>query len=183
VHDQTEATWIGQAKAGDRHAFAELVRHYWGRIFRWLCGMEGCAHRAEDLTQEVFVKAWQALPGYRDVNFRAWLFRIARNCLIDEKRGRHCSRTEALPADLSGNEPEPVERALANEFQAEIEEACRKLPGPIRSAFLLAVEEKMTYAEIAEALEIKEATARWRVYKARRLLMRTLGSTKDSKNP
>lgn len=182
MQDHQEAAWIQQAQSGDRNAFAELAKQYWPRIFRWLRGMQGCAHSAEDLTQEVFVKAWQALPAFDDGNFRAWLFRIARNRLIDSQRGKHAVQTEALPMDLSAPEPEPVDQLLAQEFQLTVEQACRKLPDSIRSAFLLAVEEKMSYAEIAYALDIKEATARWRVYKARRLMMRMLASQRDSKN-
>lgn len=183
VQDQEENTWIRLAQTGDRNAFAELARRYWGRIFRWLEGRGRCAHAAEDLTQEVFVKAWQGLPNFQEGNFRAWLFRIARNSLIDRQRGKCTNPMESLPLALSTREPEPLDNVIAQELGVSVSAACLRLPELVRSAFLLSVEEKMSYAEIALILGITEVTARWRVYKARRLLMQMLSSPRDPKNP
>jgi RNA polymerase sigma-70 factor (ECF subfamily) len=183
VQDEDDKKWIVLAQTGDRNAFAELAKRYWGQIFRWLVGREGCAHAAEDLTQEVFVKAWQGLPSFHEGNFRAWLFRIARNNLIDRLRGKHATPAETLPFGLSSNDPEPVDNVIAQELRISVVEACRKLPELLRSAFLLSVEEKMSYAEIALILEITEVTARWRVYKARRLLLQMLASPRGPKTP
>src|SRR5262249_40714408 len=82
----TEDAWIEQARAGDRAAFTALVDVYWGRIFRWLRGMTRCSHLAEDLTQDVFLKAWTALASFEPgTSFRAWLFRIAANRFVDTR--------------------------------------------------------------------------------------------------
>jgi RNA polymerase sigma-70 factor, ECF subfamily len=183
VQDQEETTWIRLAQTGDRAAFAELARRYWGRIFRWLEGRHGCAHAAEDLTQEVFVKAWQALPDFQEGNFRAWLFRIARNSLIDRQRSKNSAPLATLPPGLSGQEPEPLDNVIAQELSLSVIEACQKLPELVRSAFLLSIEENMSYAEIAHILEITEVTARWRVYKARRLLMQMITTPRGPKQP
>ena len=64
-----------------------------------------------------------------------------------------------------------------------MEEACQMLPDLVRSAFLLSVEEEMSYAEIATILDITEITARWRVYKARRFLLKFLSNDQDLEKP
>ena len=179
MHEGEESTWIRQAQKGDRDAFAELVKRYWARIYRWLQGVTGCAHLAEDLTQDVFVKAWQALPAYQDRYFRAWLFRIARNIWIDNRRTPRDKGAELLPDAAAAKDPEPIEQLMTREHEANVKQACAALPASVRSAFLLWVQEEMPYEEIAEALDITEATARWRVYRARRLLMRVLSSQRD----
>ena len=183
MHEGEESTWIRQAQQGDRNAFAELVKRYWARIHRWLRGVTGCAHGADDLTQDVFLKAWQALPAYKDGYFRAWLYRIARNVWIDSRRTSAAKIVEALPESAAAKDPEPIEELMTREHEASVKQACESLPGSVRSAFLLWVQEEMPYAEIAEALDITEATARWRVYRARRLLMRILSSHRDRGKP
>jgi RNA polymerase sigma-70 factor (ECF subfamily) len=175
-----EATWIRQAQKGDRQAFAELVKAYWGRVFRWLEGVSGCAHAAEDVTQEVFIKVWQALPTYAETgSFRAWVFRIARNSLTDSRRGKGARHPQSLPGDLSTKDPEPLSQLMTEEYEAAVHKACQSLPETVRPAFLLWVQEEMSYEEIAHALEITEVTARWRVYRARHLLMRMLTIQRD----
>lgn len=177
-----ESSWIRQAQLGDREAFAELVKCYWSRIYRWLVGVTACAHTAEDLTQEVFVKAWQALPAFKNENFRAWLFRIARNAWIDSRRTKS-PVSDSQPDDLPGKAPDPLQEMLAREGVLNVQQACQALPNSVRSAFLLWVHEEMPYDEIAQTLDITEATARWRVFRARQLLMRALVGQKDKQTP
>lgn len=181
MQDHEEADWIRLAQSGNRDAYAELVKRYWGRIFRWLQSMGCGAHLAEDLAQEVFLKAWMAMPTFTDSFFRAWLFRIARNAMIDRRRDAAGEPMVPLPVDVSGKQPEPIEQVSAREFQLTVDEACRNLPETFRTAFLLWVQEEMPYEEIAATLDITEVTARWRVYRARRLLLQKLSSRKDPK--
>jgi RNA polymerase sigma-70 factor (ECF subfamily) len=180
VHAPDEAALIRQAQRGDREAFAELVRRYWSGIYHLLHGVTRCAHSAEDLTQDVFMRAWEAMPRYGTGNFRAWLFRIARNRFTDFLREKHSVR--ALPEDTPGKEKEPLVQAIQAEHQSALEHACGLLPEKFRAAFLLFVREEMSHEEIAEVLDISVVTARWRVYKARRLLMRRL-SSRSEHNP
>ncbi len=71
MDDREEQNWAGRARAGDRDAFARLVERYWGRVYRWLHGLTMRRHLAEDLTQEVFLRAWSALPQLRQAGGRA----------------------------------------------------------------------------------------------------------------
>lgn len=177
-----EHHWVLQAQQGDRHAFAALVERYWPRIYRWLHGLTRNAHAAEDLTQEVFLKAWSALPGLEKVGtFRPWLFCIARNCLTNTKRGPRGAKVAALPDSLLAEQPGPSEQAVAREGQVLLEEACGRLPVLFRGAFLLWTQEDMGYPDIAAALEITEETARWRICKARQFLLKELEVYLDRK--
>jgi RNA polymerase sigma-70 factor, ECF subfamily len=176
VDDQEEQAWVERAREGDQKAFAALVDRYWGRIQRWLFSLTRRRHTSEDLTQEVFLKAWSALPALQeDARFRPWLFRIARNCLIDCRRSASNGDVRSLPEDIASSEPEPIHLAVAEESLALVQQACARLPLPYRAALLLWTQEDMSYAEIAQSLNISEGMARWRVCKARQRLLHELG--------
>src|SRR5947209_6262107 len=96
VDEAAEQQWLLRARAGDRQAFAALVEHYWPRVYRWLYGLAGSTHVAEDLAQETFLSAWSALGRFEGTGFRAWLFRIAGNRLIDLQRSPRSQRSEPL---------------------------------------------------------------------------------------
>ena len=182
VHHPDDQSWVLQAQAGDRQAFAALVDRYWGRVYRWLWGLTHNAHLAEDLTQEVFLKAWSALPNLKQpATFRPWLFCVARNCLINVRRGPRGELLQQLPEALSTSQPGPLAEAIENEGRAELEAACQRVPVLFRGAFLLWTQEDMPYPEIAVALGITEETARWRVCKARQFLLKELESYLDRK--
>jgi RNA polymerase sigma-70 factor (ECF subfamily) len=158
---EEEPQLVLRAQKGDRQAFATLIEHYWRRVFRWLYGLTHNTHLAEDLTQEAFLKAWRALDSFQPgASFRAWLFHIARNCLIDGRRGPRSAEGQAL-----------------------LQEACARLPEHFRAAFFLWAHEDLGFAEIAQALGTTEATARWRVFKARLFLLKEVGSYLDKKMP
>ena len=89
-HLQYEARIIEQAVQGDKQAFGQLYEIYAERIFRYLSFRTGSMEVAEDLLCEVFLKAWDALPRFgltnKDHHFKAWLYKIAHNALIDHYR-------------------------------------------------------------------------------------------------
>jgi RNA polymerase sigma-70 factor (ECF subfamily) len=175
VDHADERAAVASARAGDRAAFASLVDMYWERIRRWLWGLTGCHATAEDLTQEVFLKAWSALPRLdADAAFRAWLFRIAQNCFLDSRRSRKLSRAGALPPDLAARGPSPFAAAAEEEDQRLVRRALDGLPSHYRAAYLLWVQEEVPYADIAKILAISEENARWRVCKARQVLLKKL---------
>src|SRR5262249_54230220 len=121
VQPATEREWVGRARDGDRAAFAALVELYWDRIRRWVYSLTRDAARAEDLTQDAFVKAWIGLPALETpATFRSWLFRIARNLALDSQKGPRGVAPQALPETLPGREAEPLERLVERENQARL---------------------------------------------------------------
>ena len=171
-----ESEWIAAAQAGDRAAFARIVEAYWDRLFRWLYHLTRDRHRAEDLTQETFMKALAAMKSFRaGSNFRAWLFRIGHNNFVNLKRSERKSPqqpSEDLPApDTAAG---PLATAADREMLEKVAKAIRDLPTDFRMALMLRAEEGMSFKEVAAVLKITEETARWRVFKARQKLAKVL---------
>jgi RNA polymerase sigma-70 factor (ECF subfamily) len=173
-----EQQWVTRAQAGDRDAFAALVERYWVRLQRWLSCLTHHTQAAEDLTQETFVKAWVGLRALRNAGqFAPWLYRIARNALVDWQR--RTTFTGGLPNSLIGPDQEPAVHLVVDENKELFERACARLPPLFRAAFLLWTQEGFNQAQLAEALETTEETARWRVFKARQLLVKELRGALD----
>lgn len=170
-----EINWVRQAAKGDCKAFGYLVDRYWEPVRRWLYGLTGKEHTAEDIAQETFLKAWLALPALRDmVTFRVWLFQIARRTWIDARRRSGAHKKLALPAEMSSSDPGPLSGLLVDEVQQQVQLALDTLPSNYRAAYLLWTQEELPYVEIAEILNVSEETARWRVCKARQSLLQKL---------
>ncbi len=171
-----ESDWITAAQAGDRPAFARLVDAYWDRLHRWLYHLTRDRHRAEDLTQETFLKALAAIGSFRPgSNFRAWLFRIGHNNFVNLKRSERRT-VVALPDETAGTtaDSDPEKVASDREQLARATAAVAGLPSDFRAALLLRAEQGMSFREVAAVLKITEETARWRVFKARQKLMTVL---------
>jgi RNA polymerase sigma-70 factor (ECF subfamily) len=165
---------IHRAQQGDRQAFAVLAERYWDRLYRWLYHLTHNRHAAEDLVQDTLLKALAGLAGFRTgSNFQAWLFRIAYNGFVNHWRAADRSR-QSFPQQVPARDEGPVEQLLSQEALQMLARALGRLPSDYRAAFLLRVEEGLSFHEIAEVLAIKEETARWRVFKARQKLMTVL---------
>ena len=169
-----EARLIAASQAGDRPAFAELVERYWDRLYRWLYHLTRDPHAAEDLAQESLLKAFAAIRSFRaGSNFRAWLFRIAHNNFVNNRRGQKRVKQQ-LPPELPEHGPGPLEEILGREGVERLTQAVLGLPTDYRSALMLRAEEGLSFRQVAEVLGITEQTARWRVFKARQKLMQVL---------
>ena len=169
-----ENGWLAAAQLGDRAAFARVVHAYWDRLFRWLFHLTHDRHRAEDLTQETFLKALAALKSFRvGSNFRAWLYRIAHNNFVNLKRSDK-RRAGSLPDEsiTADNGPGPVVEAEDRETLKRVTAAIAELPSDFRTALLMRADEGMNFKDIAAVLGITEETARWRVFKARQKLVK-----------
>lgn len=177
MRSPNESNWVRQAAQGDQSAFARLVDEYWEKVRRWLFGLTGRQHLAEDVAQETFLKAWTALPTLREVEtFRVWLFRIARHCWLDARRRSGAQRKVPLTADLQGKQAGPLTEIIGHEAQEKLQIALELLPSKFRAAYLLWTQEELPYSDIAAILGISEETARWRVCKARQSLVLTMTS-------
>src|SRR3954452_20921477 len=104
---------VADARAGDPEAFGEIFDRYHEPVYRFVVSRVHSPSDAEDLTQLVFVKALEALPRYesRGVPFGAWLFRLARNAVIDHLRTSHEHADLAQSVDRAGADAGPDELA------------------------------------------------------------------------
>jgi RNA polymerase sigma-70 factor (ECF subfamily) len=174
---------IRKSQQGSREAFALLIERYWGRLYRWLYHLTHDRHAAEDVAQESFLKAFANLASFRaGTSFQAWLFRIGHNHLINQRR-RDCKTRQPFPQHLPALGEGPDEQVMSREALQLLARAVGRLPADFRAAFLLRVEEGLSFREIAEVLGTSEENARWRVFKARRKLMETLGPQLDTEKP
>ncbi len=178
------SNWVRLAQSGDRAAYSALIGRYWQPVHGWLSGLSGDEHWAEDLTQNTFVRAWQALPSLDSVeSFRVWLFRIARNEWLTGKRTKF-PRTGIHKIDEPVVcKPGPLGDAIDREADGALRDAIRRLAEPYQVAYLLWTHEAMPYSAVASVLDISEETARWRVCEARRRLASELKPLLEPPSP
>jgi len=160
-------------------------------IGRFCTGLVGAPSEAEDLLQETFIQAWNALPQFRaESSVRAWLFGIARKVCASHlrKRDRRSTlfrRFFSRPGEDSDERAEGVDRALLSETQALVNRALMQLRPTLREAVLLHYQAELPTAEVAVALGISPANARKRVSlgigELRELLRPVLMETKEEK--
>jgi RNA polymerase sigma-70 factor, ECF subfamily len=138
-------------------------------IYRYLLRMIGSRERAEELTQDVFLRALKAADGYEERSSeRAWLFRIAHNLRLDE--ARRIQRTPPMSPVDDVAPAAPAQQAL----RASLMQALAMLPDEEREAFVLAEVVGMSYVEIADACAVTTAAIRSRIYRARMQLRAVL---------
>lgn len=160
---------VSRARAGDQAAFSELFEKYHAPILNYLHRMVNDRALAEDLTQDTFIKAYNALGATRqDLAFKAWLYRIATNTAISQLRRKKL--IQWLPfiggdQDLHPSE-ESVERNVTR--QTDIERTLAKLPKHYASVLLLRHYQGLSLAETAAALDITENAAKLRLFRARK---------------
>ena len=178
-----EHVLVSRAQKGDRQAFAALVEQYWDGLYRWLYHVTHHRQAAEALAQEAFLKALAGLGSFQaGSNFRAWLFRIAYNSFLNQRRGEARAR-QFFPETVAALQHGPAEQVMSRESLQVLTRAVGRLPPDFRAAFLLRVDEGLSFREIAGVLQTTEETARWRVFKARQKLMEVLAPQLDREKP
>jgi RNA polymerase sigma-70 factor (ECF subfamily) len=159
---------LRKAQRGDERAFNLIVRAYEQPVYNYVLRLVGDRSLAEDLTQEVFLRVYQGLPGFSDRSrFTTWLFQVTKNRVLDELRALE-RRPRAVVAldDIPPLEvvDQPFERT---ETIDAVWRAVEALTVDLKMALLLRDVVGLSYTEIADALEITLATVKWRIYKAR----------------
>ena len=153
-----------------------LVREHADRVYRLAYRLSGNRVDAEDLTQETFVRVFQALPSFRPGTFEGWLHRITTNLFLDMVRRRRRTSLLALPDEnrLAAPSPGSDQVYLERHLDADIQQALDGLPVAVRAAVVLHDLDQLPYQEIALILGIKAATVRTRIHRGRLLLRATL---------
>ena len=171
--EQVDRDWVQLARDGDHAAYATLVRRHQDRIYRHLLHLTGSREEALELAQEVFIKAWQALPAWRaDAQFHTWLHRIASNLAIDVLRRRKSVPFVALDDDYDApaDVPDPEAQLQTKQRMTALDGALARLTPEHRDIVLLREVEGLTYGELGAALGIDEGTVKSRLARARAAL-------------
>ncbi len=175
--ERSDEDLVADCLAGDRFAFAELVRRHQSRVV-------GMAHRAlrdsalaEDLAQEAFVRAFRSLgkfePGRR---FGPWLMAIAANRIRDHHKSRQRrGEVEFEMDDVSASDSSPVDQAAARELLTRLEAGIGDLPEETREILRLRFKLGYDYEEVAETLGLPLGTIKSRISRARSALRKVLG--------
>jgi RNA polymerase sigma-70 factor (ECF subfamily) len=169
--------FVEAAQQGDPEAFGALFDHFYGPVYRYVAARVGRPSDAEDLAQLVFVKALEALPRYeaRGVPFGGWLFRLARNVVIDHVRTRREHTTLDVVAERAGTDDGPDELALMRQERDSVVLALRRLTPEQREAIELRFFAGLSAKEAAEAMGRQEGTVRGLQFRAIAALRRDLG--------
>lgn len=162
-----------RAQGGDLQAFEALYRANAGRVYALCLRLAGSRPTAEDLTQEVFVRAWRKLGQFRgDAAFGTWLYRLAVNVVMSERRAGPGPGREVLTDDPAALEPVPP--PPAPEVGMDLERAIATLPPGARQVFVLHDVEGHRHEEIARLAGIAVGTSRAHLHRARALLREVL---------
>jgi RNA polymerase sigma-70 factor, ECF subfamily len=169
-----DATLIPRAQAGDIAAFEQLYRDNADRIFALCLRLSGDAARAEELTQDVFVRAWQKLATFRgDSAFSTWLHRLAVNLVLGARRSEGRRLARVVPAEVIDDEIAAPVRTLPGE-KLDLERAIAALPEAARTVFVMHEVEGYGHEEIGRLTGRAEGTCKALLHRARKLLRESL---------
>ena len=177
---------VDAAREGDEAALSELYTLYFPRVYRYILARMGNTYDAEDLAEEVFMRVLEAIGRFqwREAPFSAWLFRIAHNAVISQRRkenarGRSAPLTDGLAVDSAGPD-ELVENRLALN---EIMDAAQGLPDAQRQVIALRFAAELSVAETARAMGKGEGNVKVIQHKAISKLREILGQSSRKKRP
>jgi RNA polymerase sigma-70 factor (ECF subfamily) len=167
---------VEQAKAGNRSAFAQLAERFHGDIFRMVFYRMRSQDDAEDVTQDVFLKAYQKISTIQEAGkFRGWLFSIALNKIRDFQRKKRFralfkaedENIETHPVNNADSaQPDALDHVLRKDFWYQVELIMKKLSHMEREVFMLRFFDHLAINEIAETLKKNESTIKTHLYRA-----------------
>jgi len=176
----TDRELVDRARQGDVDAFGQLVRRHQQRIMRLALHMLRSRSEAEDVAQETFIRAYQALSRFdgRSEPY-TWLYRIAVNLSLNTIRARKTARTSGdandprLEAFMVEQRPEaanPGQTAVARQQYQALAAGIDSLSDTLRTTLILVCVDGLSHEEAAQVLGAPEGTIAWRVHEARRKL-------------
>ena len=165
---------VTRAQAGDVQAFEQLYRDNLGRVYALCFRLAGNPTLAEELTQDVFVRAWQKLGSFRGESaFFSWLYPLAVNVALSERRARRRRTSRVFNTDDLTPFDRP-ERPPGPEGGFDLERALGALPPGARAVFVLHDVEGYKHEEIAELTGVATGTSKAQLHRARKLLKERL---------
>lgn len=180
--DLPESEIIRAAQSGDQSAYDLLVKRYQRQVYRWAFHVVRTHDLADEITQEVFVRTYAALPRVDpDRPLGAWFCRSAVNLALNllrkqQFRSKWAEENRPNPTDFEREASEPDAAFRRRRILARLDQAIDELPAVYRAVLLLRLKDGMSYEEIASALGISLGTVMSRLARARRRLRAKLGS-------
>ncbi|NLC15475.1 MAG: sigma-70 family RNA polymerase sigma factor [Firmicutes bacterium] len=185
---QNEEALVERASRGDLSAFEALVRAYETKLYNVALRMVSDSEDAMDIVQEVFLKAHQALPGFRgDSKFSTWIYRICMNASLDHLRRRKKAQVYSLDAPVEFSDSE-VQRQVEDPVDSTEDLVEAKFLGEklfailddlephYRAVLILCDVQGYSYQEIAEILDTSLGTVKSRIHRARNILRKLIAA-------
>lgn len=172
--ETTTGSLVERARDGDVDAFEQLYREHVGRVYALCSRMCGDSNEADEMTQAVFIRAWEKLGQFRGESALAsWLHRLTVNTILDSwrARGRQRERVVSLEALHSVQDPRPDPGRRRG---IDLERAMRTLPPGARTVFVLHDVQGYRHREIADLTGLAVGTCKAQLHRARRLLREAL---------
>lgn len=179
---------VARALEGDLPSFERLVARYQNKIMGYAARMLSDREEAEDVTQEVFIKAYRSLDSFRgESSFSTWIYRIATNLCIDRLRKKKRSPQQAYSLDepmdkdeekgsreIPDVSTEPTRSIEKEELRARVREMVAEMPEKLRAVLIMCDMQGMAYEDIAKVLNCPVGTVKSRLFHARADLGRRL---------
>jgi RNA polymerase sigma-70 factor (ECF subfamily) len=182
---RTDEELVELALAGRGDSFARIYERYYSRAYRLAYAMTGQKAAAEDLAQEMFIRAWRKIAQFRgESTFATWFYRLAVNCSLNyrKREKRHQfedgERIESLPQTVAARQMEA--KILQKQVQAEVHRALLSLKPRLRIIVVLKDIEGLSYEEIADRVNCSTGTIASRLNRARNLLAQKLRHLKGN---
>jgi RNA polymerase sigma-70 factor, ECF subfamily len=194
--NNAETALIERCKIGDQHAFALLIKMHQDKVYTLAYRILRSYEDADDATQEIFVKVWQAIPNFRGQSkFSTWLYRIVHNHCLNKLRTvkgeprtvsvqYHDNETEEdreLVSNLPGAEQDdPAWQFDSYEKQKLVWQQVDNLPAKYRTIIALYYSDELSYEEIAEVMALPVGTVKTHLFRAKALLKSGLLEMKNT---
>jgi RNA polymerase sigma-70 factor, ECF subfamily len=181
-----EAELVAELQAGSDSAFDYLVTYYHSSVYNLVYGILSDAADAADVTQEVFLRVFRGIHGFRrSSSLKTWLYRVSVRQALNHRRWswRHHRQQISIDAqgpeqgaacELEDSEATPFEQCAAHEIERSVRRALAEVPPVFRSAVILRDLEGLSYEEVAEVLEVSVGTVKSRILRGRRMLKEIL---------
>ena len=197
MEQEEEQRWIERARQGEADAFGPIVTAYQRKVFNFIMGMTHDPTMADELTQEVFIKAWTALPRFRgESQFQTWLFQIALNAtrswgrwkkiglarfvsLSEPAETEETSGPQALQVADAHPDADPSRQTGTAALQEQLSRAMDQLPLREKEVFHLRHYEDLSLKEIAQLMGIAEGSVKAHLFHALEKMRKSLGGSSN----
>lgn len=163
---------------GDQKAFGELFERHGGKVLGFAKKMLGDLERAEEASQDIWVKVVKQAPSYqKEGYFKSWVMTMVRNhCLNIIRKDKRLSFQEDVGEHIDSEHQASFEKDLLNKYDLEIvSEAMQSLPEKQRVALTILITEELSYEELAETMNASVGAVKSMIFRARKTLQETLG--------